>query len=328
MDYNRIIAHTDFDGVSSAVLCSLKFNIGNFMFANPSDINYRKFPVYDADIIVDLPYSSPAALWYDHHSGNIEDLIFQKIDPALIAGIRREEKSCARIIYDEFMNDYPPFIAELVAAADKIDSFDYKDLEELRQETPARIVDCAMKIQDTLRERNIFLLYLVQQLSKISLDELSKFSEIYDFYKTYLDDEERMLNIIDKEYKVVELKFGKLILLDFSEYKHPPRILKNLAFLKEPQSKIVIAINPVFKNNIKTTELSLTLSLSLNVEPNIFDLGDIVRELNIGDGHKGASAGRIVSKNKEQMLKQKEMILGTVYKMLNQQGVKGINSVN
>jgi hypothetical protein len=47
------------------------------------------------------------------------------------------------------------------------------------------------------------------------------------------------------------------------------------------------------------------------------DIGDIMRSLNIGDGHQGAGAGRISCGSKSEMLRQKEQTLRRILQLWN-----------
>ena len=112
MSFNRVIAHSDFDGIASASLCLLMHGRMDIVFTGPVDMNMRKTPLFETDIIVDLPYGTPAGLWYDHHVGNTEDVRLLGIDPDSIPGKRLEYPSCAGLIFDAFKDTFafPPFI--------------------------------------------------------------------------------------------------------------------------------------------------------------------------------------------------------------------------
>jgi hypothetical protein len=44
------------------------------------------------------------------------------------------------------------------------------------------------------------------------------------------------------------------------------------------------------------------------------DLGEIMRELNMGDGHRGAAGGTLYADSKTEMLKKKQEVLQAIYK--------------
>ena len=77
--YNRIVTHSDFDGIVSAAICAYIFNINRFYFTGPRIIQEARVSVTQNDIVCDLPYPLECGLWFDHHEGNIEDVRFRGI---------------------------------------------------------------------------------------------------------------------------------------------------------------------------------------------------------------------------------------------------------
>ena len=73
----------------------------------------------------------------------------------------------------------------------------------------------------------------------------------------------------------------------------------------------------LFRQNRKTNDLGISMSLSpcLDLASSDKDVGEIMRSLNVGDGHRGAGAGRIHCKSKAEMMKQKEQILQEIHGM-------------
>ena len=116
-------------------------------------------------------------------------------------------------------------------------------------------------------------------------------------------------------------KANEIIIIDLTNFNRPPYIIKNLAYLLYPEALSVLEIKPIFRNQVKTTDLSISFSLSINlnhIEHNK-DVGEIMRELNIGDGHKGAAAATVYSKSKSEMLKQKSVILKRIFEIWQEQ---------
>jgi hypothetical protein len=324
MDYKRIVAHSDFDGIASASLCMLMYGKMDVAFSGPVDINMRKMPLSETDVIVDLPYGTPAGLWYDHHEGNTEDVKLLGVDPDAIPGKRQVYPSCAGLIYDTFRDSFPfpEFIPELVTGVNRVDSFSYADIADWRRETPDRIIDLALKADfDSRREQFSYMREMAYRLMKTPVGELVKEPDILSNYKRTKENEDRGLQLIDKILKVADPETGRFLLLDFSDFKTPIRVNRSLAFLKEPSADVVIAVLPLFDRGVKTTDLMFSMSLAIHAAGR-YDLGDIVRTLNIGDGHTGAASGKLESHGKAEMLKAKDKTLEFILKTLKEQAGK------
>ncbi len=321
MEYETIITHNDFDGIVSAAICSKVFGIERVKFAGPNDIANAEITITSNDIVCDLPYPLECGLWFDHHEGNIEELRYRNIDWRTIPGKFDLAPSCARVVYNYFLekNDLPAHFDSLVRETDIIDAFQYDSIDDWRRETAAKIIDSTIRLQhEQFKQKQKYLINLVFLLRDHPLEEVVKFEQIQSRYQTYQQEEKEMLQVIRINSGFLEQDKNKeMVILDFSEFSRPPRIIKNLAYLVHPEALCVLEIRPIFRRQIKTTDLGVSLSLSINLNnsEHSHDAGEIMRELNLGDGHAGAAGGTIRSKSKAEMLKNKTRILNEIFKL-------------
>jgi hypothetical protein len=115
----------------------------------------------------------------------------------------------------------------------------------------------------------------------------------------------------------------EIVVLDMTQFSKRERILKNLALLDYPDALAFLEIQPQFQGGVRTTNLSLSMSLSLNLnhyehEKNV---GEIMRQLNLGDGHPGAGAGVLHASNKQEMLKKKQETLDKIFTLWSSQQI-------
>ncbi len=323
MDYDRIITHTDFDGVVSGALCSSVCGCDAFVFAGPNAIARAEISIGPRDVVCDLPYPLECGLWFDHHPGNREALALRGIDPATVPGRLDETKpSCARVVYEYFAQrgtELPARFAEAVAEADIIDSFDYNSVEEWRRETRGKLVDMSLKAyQPTPREQNKYLNYLVRLVRDHPLETILKDAAVAAQIERSREEEKRMVEFIGKFAAFLPEDTGReLVILDLTSLARPPRILKNLAYLIHPAALGVLTMNPLFRSERKTNDISFSMSLSMNLNGKDHgkDIGEIMRTLNIGDGHVGAAAGTLHCESKDEMLRRKKKVLSEIWKL-------------
>ena len=317
---NRIVTHQDLDGIVSAALCSRALNIDYIVFTGPRQIQEARFPVTESDVVCDLPHPASCGLWFDHHAGNLESLELRQIDSKGIPGKFAQEQSCARVIYSHYQENgvFPDYFDRLVRATDKIDSFSYETLAEWREETPEHIIDAT--IRDTLD--NQYFRWLVDELKNHPIEEVAHSNEVQERYQQYkvreafqLQEIETLARFLDDDTK------KELIVLDVTHYRHHPKLVKNLAYLKYPEALGVLAVRCVFKDERKTNDLHFSMSLSIKgsrlARP--LDVGEIMRTLNLGDGHKGAAAGEYTCKSKADMIKQKDTVLNQIFHLWREQ---------
>ena len=324
--YQSIITHNDFDGVVSASLCSYVFKIDRIYFAGPNNIARSDITITKQDIVCDLPYPLECGLWFDHHEGNLQELQYRKIELDSIAGKFDLQPSCARVIFNYFQNDHklPAYFAPLVAETDKIDSFDYKSVSEWRSETPAKIIDATIRSRyGDAREKRQYLKRLVLWLRGNPVEQVAKNQKVTERYQDYLSEENDMLKIIEQNsYFLPQDSAREIIILDFTNFNRPGYVIKNLAYLLYPEALAVLEVKNMFNRGIKSNDLSFSLSLSLNLNQadHAKEAGEIMRELNIGDGHKGAAAGKVICGSKNEMLKQKQWVMERIFELWQEQG--------
>jgi len=323
--YQSIVTHNDFDGVVSAALCSHVFKIDRIYFAGPGTIARADLTITKQDIVCDLPYPLDCGLWFDHHEGNLQELQYRNIELDSITGKFDLQPSCARVIFNYFQNDrqLPEHFAPLVDETDKIDSFNYQSVAEWRTETPAKIIDATIRSRSgDLQEKRSYLKRLVLWLRGTPVKQVAEHQEVVEKYQDYLAEENEMLKIIEQNsYFLPPDSQQEIIILDFTNFSRPGFVIKNLAYLLFPDALAVLEIKNMFNRGIKSNDLSfsLSLSLTLNHGNHAKEVGEIMRELNIGDGHRGAAAGKIMCASKDEMLKQKQFILDRIFEMWKEQ---------
>jgi hypothetical protein len=319
MSYERIITHGDFDGLVSAAICSHVFGIERFVFTGPNSIARAEISINSRDIVCDLPYPLECGLWFDHHPGNREALRLRGIDPGTVAGRFAEEFSCARVVYDHFRQEaeLPSFFIETVSEADAIDSFNYRSVEEWRRETPGKLTDMTLKVYfASPRDQTKYYNHVTLLLHEHPLAEVLTDPDVAKNLERYREEERRMIGFIEKSVSFLEEDAGKeLIVLDFTHHNRRPRVLKNLAYLVHPQALGVLTLNPLFRGGRKTTDFSVSMSLSMNMTGREHgkDIGEIMRSLDIGDGHVGAAAGIVHCSSKDEMLRTKGRVVAQIW---------------
>jgi hypothetical protein len=309
---NRIITHDDFDGVLCAVICSYALNVDDIQFAAPRMITEARISITKQDIVCDLPYPLECGMWFDHHEGNFEEVRYRGIDPQSIRGRFSPQKSCARVVFEYFQEQksLPLHFAPMVDEADVIDSFSYSSIEEWRRETPGKVIDCALKLPETsVNLKWDFSRHIISLLKETPIAVAASRSDVRERYEKFQAEEQNMLRQLEQHISFLpDDPTHRLMILDLTPLNRQPSILKHLSFLLHPESEGIIEIRNLFKAGTKTNDLSISMSLSLNLKNDQHhkNVGDIMRQLNIGSGHRGAGAGIIHCHSKREMLTKKE----------------------
>jgi len=323
--YEKIVTHNDFDGIVSAALCARALGVGKILFAGPLTILRSQITITEKDVVCDLPYPLQCGLWFDHHEGNFQELEYRKIEPASIPGRFDLKLSCSRVVFDYFSErmELPPHFAQAVDEADIIDGFTYSSLEEWRRETPGKMIDLTLKVHfSSAEEQASHMRNVVRELRDRPIEEVSQLDFVQKRLKQYREEEGRMLKVIrDSSYFIEQDEKREIAVIDLTSYQRRPLLIKNLALMIYPEALSVLEVYNLVEQGVKSNHLGFSMSLSIdgnrgNRKKNI---GEIMRTLNMGDGHPGAAAGNTRCRSKQEMLKKKKEILGQIYKLWSNQ---------
>jgi oligoribonuclease NrnB/cAMP/cGMP phosphodiesterase (DHH superfamily) len=309
--FNRILTHDDLDGVVSAAVVSLATGIDKFFFTGPVSIQQGRIPTSESDIACDLPCPIRVGMWFDHHPGNLEDLRLREVDPETVAGRFEVQPSCARVVYEYYKEeiDFPVFMADTVTRTDRVDSFDYSTMAQWREPTVERkLADALFAAHSDQRSYHTFLAKMVRLLRDHSMADALEDAEVLEKVDAYSRMEEKSLILIDQDASFHELDTEQeVVVIDLTRHNRRPEIIRNAGFIRYPEALAVLMVGNQFKGGKKTTDLTLSMSLSflMNTREHEKDIGEIMRELNVGDGHPGAAGGRIDCRGKDEMVKVK-----------------------
>ena len=325
-EYEKIVTHNDFDGIVSASLCTWFLKIQKVIFAGPLTITRSQITITEKDVVCDLPYPLQCGLWFDHHEGNLQELALRKIDPKSIPGRFDLKPSCSRVVYEYFSEreELPLYFLKAVEEADVIDGFSYTSIEEWRRETPGKVIDLTLKAPfPSAEDQASYMRNVVQQLRDRSVEEVSHLDFIQERLRQYQQEEGRMLRIIrDSSYFGEQDERKEVVVIDLTPYQRRPHLIKNLAFLIYPEALGVLEVyNLMDHQRVKSNHLGFSMSLSINGnrKDQNKNIGEIMRTLNIGDGHPGAAAGTLRCKSKQEMLKKKKELLEQIFRLWSSQ---------
>ncbi|MBU1708036.1 hypothetical protein KKB28_09025, partial [bacterium] len=179
--------------------------------------------------------------------------------------------------------------------ADIIDAFAYNNLDDWRRETAGKRIDSAIKASsESPREQREFMRELVFLLRDMSLEEVSEQPDIIERAERFRKQEAEMLDVIQKYARFLsDDNLKELVIIDLAKLTRPTRVDKKLAGLLFPDAKGYVEIKPVFHQKLKSHDIAVSMSLALSMqnETHAKDVGEIMRLMNIGDGHAGAAAG-------------------------------------
>lgn len=275
MDVFRIVAHTDFDGLVSALLLQELLGVEEVVFAEPWEINDGTFKVQRTDALADLPYA-PCALWFDHHASSARPL-----GPGM--HFDAKAKSCPRVIFNLHKERLHKF-HHLVVAADKIDSADFSQ-EDISNPTPAMQIALSLDTDEYRR-------FLLDQLREHSIEHVASLRIVQERYRRKLVEQEEFLAGVEERTFVR----GKTLVVEAQGLAVPhPSLIHFILYLRHPQTSVSILI---FGDGPR---LWLRVGENNFTRLNAVDIGAVMREYG-GGGHKVAGGCTIPAAQQEEII--------------------------
>ncbi|HKR66339.1 MAG TPA: exopolyphosphatase [Thermoanaerobaculia bacterium] len=119
----RLVTRGDLDGLTSAVIITMKEPIDELLLVHPQDITDKAVEIRSDDILANLPYDPRCGTWFDHHLLTPSN----EKPPEGFKGKYREAESAARLVYEYYLERDPDdaklrALEPLVTETDRLDA--------------------------------------------------------------------------------------------------------------------------------------------------------------------------------------------------------------
>lgn len=119
----RLVTRGDLDGLTSAVIITMKEPVDEILLIHPQDITDKAVEIRSDDILANVPYDPRCGMWFDHH------LLTESNEkpPEHFKGRYRTAPSAARLVYEYYLDKDPndeqlKKLERLVNETDRLDA--------------------------------------------------------------------------------------------------------------------------------------------------------------------------------------------------------------
>jgi nanoRNase/pAp phosphatase (c-di-AMP/oligoRNAs hydrolase) len=118
----RLVTRGDLDGLTSAVIITMKEQVDELLLVHPQDITDKRIEIRGDDVLVNLPYDPRCGMWFDHHLLTDSN----EKPPAEFRGRYRLAPSAARLVHEYYVERFPgdPDLLRLDRLVDETDRLD------------------------------------------------------------------------------------------------------------------------------------------------------------------------------------------------------------
>jgi nanoRNase/pAp phosphatase (c-di-AMP/oligoRNAs hydrolase) len=235
----RLVTRGDLDGLTSAVIITLKEPIDEIALIHPQDITDKKVAIRPDDILSNVPYDPRCGLWFDHHLLTDSN----EKPPANFKGRYRVAPSAARLVYEYYMEKNPkdPDLMRLSKLVDETDRLDAAQLTPDDVENPRDYILLGYTI-DSRTGLGSFEQYfhkLVKWLQTMSIREVLEQPEVKERVQRIRNEQEDFRRLLQRN----SFQLHNVVITDLREIDRLPAGNRFIIYTLFPETNVSLRVH-------------------------------------------------------------------------------------
>jgi nanoRNase/pAp phosphatase (c-di-AMP/oligoRNAs hydrolase) len=235
----RLVTRGDMDGLTSAVIITLKEPVDEIVLIHPQDITDKKVEIRRDDILANVPYHPNAGLWFDHHLLTDSN----EKPPADFKGRYRIAPSAARLVYEYYLEKYPndPELLRLSKLVDETDRLDAAQLTPDDVNNPREYILLGYTI-DSRTGLGYFEGYfnkLVQWLKRMTIEQVLQQPEVKERVDRIRREQEEFKRLLQRN----SFQLKNVVVTDLREIDRLPAGNRFLVYTLFPETNVSLRVH-------------------------------------------------------------------------------------
>ncbi|HEX3583538.1 MAG TPA: exopolyphosphatase [Thermoanaerobaculia bacterium] len=235
----RLVTRGDLDGLTSAVIITMKEPIDDITLVHPQDITDKRVRITKNDVLANVPYHPEAGIWFDHH------LLTESNEkpPEQFAGRYAVAPSAARLVYDYYLERDPDdeklkALATLVHETDRLDSAQLtpSDVEDPRGYI---LLGYTIDSRSGLGAFTDYFKKLVEWLKTMSIDDVLAQPEVAERIERLHRDQEEFKRLLERN----SFTLNNVVITDLREIKQLPTGNRFLIYTLFPEQNVSLRVH-------------------------------------------------------------------------------------
>ncbi len=235
----RLVTRGDLDGLTGAVILTMKEPIEQIVLVHPQDITDQKIEITKNDIVVNLPFDPRAGMWFDHHLLTESN---QK-PPESFRGSHALAPSAARLVYDYYLARDPddPDLRRLAPLVDETDRLDAAQLTPSDVEDPRDYILLGYTIDSRtgLGSFEDYFRKLVEWLKTMSIEEVLAQPEVKERADRIRNELADFRSLIQRN----SFQLHNVVVTDLREIERMPAGNRFLIYTLFPESNVSLRVH-------------------------------------------------------------------------------------
>lgn len=235
----RLVTRGDLDGLTSAVIITMKEQVDDILLVHPQDITDKAVEIGRDDILANLPYDPRCGMWFDHHLLTDSN----EKPPEEFRGRYRVAPSAARLVYEYYLDRDPddPALLKLEALVDETDRLDAALLTPDDVENPRDYILLGYTIDSRtgLGGFEDYFLKLVDWLKTMSIKDVLKQPEVKARVERIRSDQEEFKHLLSRN----SFQLNNVVVTDLREIERLPAGNRFLVYTLFPEANVSLRVH-------------------------------------------------------------------------------------
>jgi nanoRNase/pAp phosphatase (c-di-AMP/oligoRNAs hydrolase) len=235
----RLVTRGDLDGLTSAVIITMKEPIDEIRLVHPQEITDKAVEITPDDILANVPYHPRCGMWFDHHLLTDSN----EKPPETFKGRYGLAPSAARLVYEYYRERDPndEALKRLETLVDETDRLDAALLTPDDVEHPRDYILLGYTIDSRtgLGDFNTYFLHLVDWLKTMSIKDVLEQPEV----RERIDRLHREL----EEFKMLlqrnSFRLNNVVVTDLREIERLPAGNRFLVYMLFPEANVSLRVH-------------------------------------------------------------------------------------
>ena len=275
----RLVTRGDLDGLTSAVIITMKEAVDDILLVHPQDITDKAIDLGPDDILANLPYDPRAGMWFDHHLLTDSN---QKPGPDF-KGRYRIAPSAARLVYEYYLEKDPndENLLRLARLVDETDRLDAAQLTPEDVENPNDYILLGYTIDSRtgLGSFDEYFRKLVDWLKTMSIEEVLQQPEVRARIERIRSESADFKRLLSRN----SFQINNVVVTDLREIERLPAGNRFLVYTLFPDANVSLRVHWGPRHDTVVAAVGHSIfNRTCNTS-----VGDLMSKYG-GGGHKGA----------------------------------------
>jgi nanoRNase/pAp phosphatase (c-di-AMP/oligoRNAs hydrolase) len=235
----RLVTRGDLDGLTSAVIVTMKEQVDDLLLVHPQDITDKRVEIRSDDILVNVPYDPRCGIWFDHHLLTDSN----EKPPAGFKGRYRTAPSAARLVYEYYLERDPgdQRLLRLARLVDETDRLDGAQLTPDDVENPRDYILLGYTIDSRtgLGAFEDYFMKLVEWLKTMPIEEVLAQPEVRERIERIRGEQAEFKRLLERN----SFQLNNVVVTDLREIDRLPAGNRFLVYTLFPEANVSLRVH-------------------------------------------------------------------------------------